>query len=203
MSENKKIMIIEPEVALITIKVKGLTPFISHRMDVDFRDTKPVKKELSPKELDDMYEKAVYRTADTNRAGIPAAAFMKALVEAASGKGWFSGSNISGKSFKGGVQIVGAPVLEMIGERLKEKRRIDVVRLSGPGRPPSLAYRPSFIDWECKIPLSININLLSVEDVMKVFGVAGLAIGVGDWRPQRGGNFGMFKIISAEEGLNA
>jgi hypothetical protein len=34
---------------------------------------------------------------------------------------------------------------------------------------------------------------------VNLFNTAGFAIGVGEWRPQRDGSYGMFHIASAEE----
>jgi len=190
-----KIEIPKQDMAKITLHVKGLTPFISHRMNENFRETKSIKKELTPKDLDIIYGRTLYLTHDKKIPGIPAAAFSKCGEESAKGKGWWTGSDIDGKKFKGGVQVIGQ-VLPLVGKGLKETRRVDVVRV-GRGAP-DIRYRMSFENWECSIPLIINLNLMSVENVLKVFAVAGTAIGVGDWRPQRSGTFGMFELIGVE-----
>lgn len=57
-----------------------------------------------------------------------------------------------------------------------------------------IRYRGEFPEWSTEITLRYNANVLSPEQVANLFNVAGFAVGVGEWRPQRDGSFGMFHV---------
>ena len=72
--------------------------------------------------------------------------------------------------------------------------REDRVKI-GPGTT-SLTYRPMFEKWSCVLPIAYNANLISAEQIAQIFEYAGFHVGVGDWRPARNGEFGMFRVIT-------
>ena len=39
-----------------------------------------------------------------------------------------------------------------------------------------------------------NVNVLSVEQIINLFNVAGFGIGVGEWRPEKDGSYGLFHV---------
>lgn len=61
-----------------------------------------------------------------------------------------------------------------------------------------IRYRGQFEKWRVTLPVQINTAVLSPEQVVNLFNVAGFAIGVGEWRPQRDGSYGRFHV--AREG---
>jgi hypothetical protein len=44
-----------------------------------------------------------------------------------------------------------------------------------------------------------NANVMSAEQILNLFSTAGFAVGVGEWRPERDGQFGRFHVATAEE----
>ena len=48
----------------------------------------------------------------------------------------------------------------------------------------SLAYRPMFQNWSMPIDVVYNANIISQEQVVNLFQVAGFAVGIGSWRPE-------------------
>jgi hypothetical protein len=62
-----------------------------------------------------------------------------------------------------------------------------------------IRYRGEFKTWRATFILRYNTNVLSLDQIVNLFNTAGFAIGVGEWRPQRDGSYGMFHIASAEE----
>ena len=67
-----------------------------------------------------------------------------------------------------------------------------VVRL--PNGAPDLRYRAQFDDWEVTFTTQMNSAVLSVPKLVNLFNVAGFAAGLGDWRPEKGGEFGRFHV---------
>jgi hypothetical protein len=57
-----------------------------------------------------------------------------------------------------------------------------------------MRYRPRFDNWGAAFELSINDNLLSVDDASMLLTEAGVSIGIGDFRPEKRGPFGCFRV---------
>ena len=62
-----------------------------------------------------------------------------------------------------------------------------------------MRYRPRFDCWSAKFDLMVNENLLSTEDAHKLLNEAGEQIGIGDFRPEKRGPFGTFRVVSFTE----
>lgn len=70
--------------------------------------------------------------------------------------------------------------------------RMDIARLSGPSRTPDVRFRPAFVDWKSRLTINFA-ETLSVESVCDLLQRAG-RVGVGEWRPEKNGPFGTFRI---------
>ena len=57
-----------------------------------------------------------------------------------------------------------------------------------------IRYRGQFNPWSVVVPLRYNTGVLTADQVVQLFNCAGFAVGVGEWRPQRDGQFGMFHV---------
>ena len=119
--------------------------------------------------------------------GFPAVAFKSAAVDAC--------SHIAGVTkveARGAFHIAG----ELVPINGKPMPREDMVRV-GMGTA-DIRYRGQFEKWSAKLPIRFNASVISAEQIVHLFDVAGFAIGVGEWRPQRDGSYGMFHV--AREG---
>ena len=70
--------------------------------------------------------------------------------------------------------------------------REDMVRI-GMGTA-DLRYRAAFVDWWVDIEVELNVAILSVEQLLNLFNTAGFSVGVGEWRPERNGVSGRFRV---------
>jgi len=70
--------------------------------------------------------------------------------------------------------------------------RMDICRTSGIGRVPDVRFRPSFQDWKARMIIQFS-DTLSVQSVVDLLNRAG-QVGVGEWRPEKNGVFGTFKV---------
>lgn len=75
--------------------------------------------------------------------------------------------------------------------------REDMVRV-GMGTA-DLRYRPEFSEWRTKILVRYNTNVLSEAQILNLLNVAGFAVGVGEWRPEKDGQYGMFHVATDKE----
>ncbi len=121
----------------------------------------------------------------------PCEAFKKAIIRAVTGKkfGKVSAPGI----IKGGVFIVEdyALILDGDGKRATSysiDRRSVVVNNKG----RVMRCRPVWKPWQIHLALEVDTAILLASQVEESLALAGRIIGIGDYRPERGGDFGRF-----------
>jgi hypothetical protein len=76
----------------------------------------------------------------------------------------------------------------------------DTVRIgSFSNKVADLRYRPYYKDWFMKVRVVFVPSALSKEQVVNLINRAGMSIGLGDWRPQKGGVNGMYHVANGPE----
>lgn len=121
--------------------------------------------------------------------GMPGVAFKSAAVTACTSTG-----AITKVAARQAFHVVGEMV-ELIGP--PPAMREDVTRV-GMG-VADLRYRGQFDPWGAKVRVEINTAVISAEQVVNLFSLAGFAVGIGEWRPERDGGYGRFRVASAGE----
>lgn len=123
------------------------------------------------------------------RYGFPAIAFKKAMASAAYRLG------IS----KDKVSILGSMFIKGVENDLVEIKcnKIEMVEdMVKIGNGSSdLRYRPYFYDWSAVLVIEYNATILIPEQIATYIRGAGFAVGVGDWRVEKGGQYGMFDLV--------
>ena len=179
---------------LIDITLVGDSPLISHRwsekakkeiLDKQQKKAKP-KKEAKDPEQD--FKESLYVHPDGGY-GFPAVAFKAAAVTACT-------------SVSGVTKVAARQAFMVPGELIKiegslPRMREDMVRI-GMGTA-DIRYRGEFFPWWCTVSVSFNANVISAEQVAHLFNLAGFGVGVGEWRPERDGQYGRFHVATAEE----
>ena len=126
------------------------------------------------------------------RYGFPAIGFKKAAVGAA--------RHIDGLTM---AELYGAfHVLPDEGDNVEiyateVVMRTDTVRI-GQGTT-DLRYRPEFRNWCALLSVDVNTASISEEQVMNCINIGGFSGGIGDWRPERKGHFGMYRVAPKKE----
>lgn len=115
--------------------------------------------------------------------GFPAIAFKVAAVDACS---YCDG--ITKVAARGTFHVDG-DLIEINGT---PEMREDMVRI-GMGTA-DLRYRAEFKEWSVTLPVRYNARVLSAEQVVNLFQIAGFAVGVGEHRPQKDGTWGTFHV---------
>jgi len=121
--------------------------------------------------------------------GFPAVAFKAAAVNACSHV-----DGITKVHARGAFHIM-CELIKIEGD--EPVQREDMVRV-GMG-VADLRYRGDFKKWRCTVPIRFNANVLSLEQIINIFDTAGFSTGVGEWRPQKNGDYGMFHVARGEE----
>lgn len=201
MSDQVQISKIASETLLVPII--GTMPLIvskfSEKAKRQMLDAQQGKK--SPKVVRDPqaeYEAAFYRMKDGTY-GFPVTAFKAATISAAR----FYGKDVSMTSLRQLIFMRGEvsdldpqALVRVIGE---PKMREDIVRLAGPSRSADLRYRPEFPDWSTTLEVTYVRSSLSRDSVLSLIDAGGLGVGVGEWRPEKKGEFGTYQIDQEQE----
>lgn len=170
------------------VVLTGDSPLIMHRWSEkakgEMRD-KHAKKAKGGKEQrnpDAEFEASIYRD-ENNHHAFPAVAFKACAVDACSFVDGMTKVEARGCFHINGdlVLIHGEPVM-----------REDMVRV-GMGSA-DLRYRAEFKSWRAEFPVRYNARAISLEQLANLFHIGGFAVGVGEWRPQKDGSFGMFHV---------
>lgn len=75
--------------------------------------------------------------------------------------------------------------------------REDMVRVGGMSKTADIRYRPEFREWRIPLLMKFNANgKYSLEQLLNCFNVGGFVCGIGEWRPERDGQFGMFSLLT-------
>jgi hypothetical protein len=80
-------------------------------------------------------------------------------------------------------------------------QREDMVRVGGKGPgtgTADLRYRPEYTGWSIPIRVDYNSSVISMEQIVNLLNLAGFSIGIGEWRPQKDGQWGMFEVVADE-----
>lgn len=180
---------------VVEMRITGVTPLISHKWSEDqlaairkkHDGTKTKNRSVRNREKEG--EDAAYRTQD-GRYAIPAVALKKALIAASHKDLGIEKTLVKKALFLRVTDPYGNIPLDCDQPEIRE----DVVRV-GQGST-DLRYRPMFHRWACNITWEVDGELLTEGDLCTLVNRAGFGVGIGDWRPEKGGEYGRFEIDS-------
>lgn len=178
---------------LIKVKLKGTAPLIMHKFSQKAKMQMLAKqqKKVTEREIRDPekeYEESKYLTAD-GKLAIPALWVKLSIVDAVRNVDGLTMTLVRGAVFIRGDKDGLVPV-----KYSEVRNREDIVRI-GKGST-DLRYRAELLDWECDIEMTFNPHVLSAEQVLNLLKIGGYSVGLGEWRPQRNGDFGTFEVAS-------
>jgi hypothetical protein len=165
--------------------IVGTAPLLMNRFSTDPGETKGLSKK-TPAEIAEI---SCYRNKDTNELILPALNLWRALV---SGSKWSKGK---GRST---LERIAAACLRIKDKEVsfgRQQYEVDARAVVNPmthGRV--LAYRPRLDAWELRFTVLYDSEYLSESDVRKIVADTGLRIGLCDFRVERKGFYGTFRI---------
>ena len=201
-AEKKTTEIIIPALRLETMELElvGLTSLITHKFSdkarkmIEDAQQGKAKNKKPPKNPKAEFEAALHvieppKGRKRGRYGFPAAGFKKAAVNAAR-----FADGVKMTILRGSFHIVG-DLIEILGP--PPVMRTDMVRIGGFGKQVSdVRYRPEFHNWRVKLKIRYNRDAITPDRIAHLFNIAGFAIGIGEWRPDRDGTHGQFEVAS-------
>ena len=211
--KTPEIIEIKPiQIQKATIHLSGDTPLIMHAwsekakremLDKQMKVTKTKGREAKnpvedfirsmywltpmPKEMTmDAYYDAINLGA---RFGFPITAFKQAAISAAYRMGWTKDK----MSMRGAFFIDGDENQMVEIKSDVPVMREDMVKV-GMGTA-DIRYRGEFRNWSADLTISFNENgQYSLEQIINIINAGGYVCGVGEWRPERDGQYGMFHV---------
>lgn len=129
------------------------------------------------------------------RFGFPVTGIKQSIIVGA----YRAGLDVKQTELRGTFFIEGATdastmdIAEIVGPT--PTMREDMVRLSGPSRAADIRYRGEFKEWS--IPLRLKYNKdgkYSLDQIMNMVNYGGFVCGIGEWRPEKDGQFGMYEL---------
>lgn len=179
-----------PALSIQTVKLRivGDSPLICHawshkaKLEMLDKQMKRAKQAKAAKDPEEDYRASLYEHPEGGY-GFPAVAFKAAAVDACSHV-----AGVTKVEARGAFHIVG----DMAKIEGDPSPREDMVRV-GMGTA-DIRFRGEFKSWATELLIRFNANVISIAQIANLFNTAGFAIGVGEWRPQRDGSFGMFHV---------
>lgn len=147
----------------------------------------------------DVHEELAYIPA-TDDFGIPVISFKAATVD---------GSRFYGKDvtkvglrqflfFSGEIGYDGQMLARIETDNLNDPHmREDVVRVGMGGT--DLRYRPEWTEWRTTLQVTYVTSALTRKSVLSLIDAGGLGVGVGEWRPEKNGVNGTYRIDTSRD----
>lgn len=185
----------------IAVEIRGTSPLLIHRFGEDAEQAKATRRvEVNTKDPREEARKVAYIAPD-GTFFFSAFAIPNAMGNA--------GSNHKAKGTRKTLRYVVPSAVRMTTDT------VTILNGAGPAndfevdaRPVTIPatkgrimrYRPRFDCWGAQFDLVVNDDLLSVDMAHQLLQEAGQQIGIGDFRPEKRGPFGTFRVTRFEEG---
>jgi len=184
-----ELLIPKLEIKIMPLKLIGDSPLIMHKWsekairEIEDKQQKKAKQGKTKRDPETEFRESMYEHPGGGYC-FPAVAFKAAAVDAC--------TQLSGitKVFARGAFHINEAMVKI--ESDPPIMRTDMVRI-GMGTS-DVRYRGEFQNWSAEFEIRYNVSALSPEQITNMFNVAGFAVGIGEWRPQKDGSFGMFHV---------
>jgi hypothetical protein len=193
---------INRSIAVVTIE--GTAPLIVHAwsqkartMMLDAQQGRKTPKQVKDPQAD--FEATMYRFPDGGH-GFPVMAFKSATVK---GGGRAFGKNVKMTELRqhltflpDGMGVDGMQLTRLTST--EPKMREDLVRV-GMGTA-DLRYRAEYSEWSADLRVEFLPSVIDLGSIIALIDAGG-SNGVGEWRPERNGAFGTYRVADASEDL--
>jgi hypothetical protein len=205
-------LVIKPiETELLAIDIVGTSPLIVSRFSEKAKTQmlaaqqgvrrQPEKRDPRREFLASLYRAGVNGETGEVRFGIPAMAFKMATI----GAGRYYGKQVKMTELRQFMFFYGVSVptepSRMVVLDGRPMMREDYVRLAGVNHPADLRYRGCFPRWSATLYVSYTKNLIDRDSLVSLIEAGGMGVGVGEWRPERNGEFGTFRIADHDDAI--
>lgn len=212
-TKSTEILEIKPiKIVKTTVRIVGTSPLIMHAwsekakremLEKQMKTTKTsAKTAKNPVEdfirslywltpmpetfTEEAFDKAI---ADGARFGFPVTGIKQAAISASYRLGW-----TKDKMSLRGVFFIDGDENQMIEIHSDPPiMREDMVKIAG--GTADIRYRGEFRNWYADLDISFNENgQYTLEQIINIINAGGYTCGIGEWRPERDGQYGMFIV---------
>lgn len=173
----------------VIIRVVGTSSLITHpfgkkalKMIEDKQQGKAKSSKHDVRDPEQEYLDSMYICEDGSY-GFPAIGFKGAVVTAANDAG------IQKVLARRAFHVVGGELVKIESEPSMRTDRVTI----GMGTT-DVRYRAEFKEWSANIPIIFNEGVISLEQLINLFRIAGFGVGIGEWRPERNGIHGTWEV---------
>lgn len=194
----EKITLKPINVKTLLVTIEGITPLIQHQWDEKNKEVirgKHAGKKTKSRDVRDpeAEAKAAMYVTEDGQPGVSVSALAKCIVGAA-----HKDIGIEKTLVRKSLFIKCNDRNKVLPMECSEPRiREDTVRV-GAGSA-DLRYRPEFEEWGCTFEVEFNADMLTPTDIFNLINLAGFGVGINEWRPEKGGEFGRFRVKATEE----
>lgn len=187
----------------IQVEIKGTSPYLQHRFS-EQAEVSGAKGTRRVNIAEETRREAAERVCYRDKEGYlyhPSAGVARLLREA--------GSAHKQKGSRKSVKWIVPAAVRMATDTLavydgEGERAIEFEVDSRPVTIPAtkgriMRHRPRLDSWAMRFQLVINEDVLSAEVIHQLLVEGGQQIGLGDFRPEKGGPFGTFQVVLWEE----
>lgn len=183
------------QVETLNVPLVGMTPLIVHRFSEkskkEMMEGSQGKKSMKqPRDPHAEYEACFYRLAG-GAYGFPVLALKSATVSAAR----FYGKSVTMASMRQllffRAELADDGLHELVEIEGEPVMREDTV---GIGTSKVLRWRPMFPEWAMNVSITYVATSIDRSSVLSLVEAGGLGVGIGDWRPEKSGTFGTYRI---------
>ena len=185
----------------LRIPIVGTAPLIVHKFSekakrqmLDAAQGRKTPKAAKDPEAE--YEAAFYRH-DDGGYGFPVIAFKSASVGACRFFGKSLPMTLARQCMFFDAEFSAAAGQKLVRLDGEPHMREDVTRVGMGGT--DLRYRPEFTQWSTTISVTYVESMITRESIVSLIDAGGMGVGVGEWRPEKKGDFGTYQIDPARD----
>lgn len=191
----KSIIIQQPKIQSVALEVHGTAALIQNNfsqkaMEQMLKKHMGLSVQRETKKPREVLEAATIRNT-SGAVCLPPTAFKKGMLTAST-----SIKTLKKTQLRTALFVEGSSIPIKYKEMIP---RMDMVRTSGMSRTPDVRFRPEFRDWSARLVIQFS-DALSIASVVDLLNRAG-SVGVGEWRPEKDGTFGTYKVVRNIEDL--
>lgn len=133
-------------------------------------------------EMQELFEEALKKGA---RFGFPSVAIKQSAISSA-----YRGGLAKNKVSLQGMFHIEGELVEIKGDL---SMREDYVKIPMAGA--DIVFRGEFAKgWSAEFNVMFDESTISLEQIVQMINLGGFSVGIGDWRVEKGGNYGMFHV---------
>ena len=192
-TQVKEVKIDPLQIAMLKVKIIGLTPLLLNKMSEKEKQTmldKQMGKGVEKNKIRDPkqeVEDKIHKMSN-GKVGIPIDSIKNSMVESAPALEMYK------KEVLGGLFII--PEENNLVPITYKKMVVNesITRDGNMARTPRTTFRPQFNDWTCEFNIRYNAKAITPDQIFNLLKVAGFSNGIGSWRPITKGSYGQFTV---------